>query len=141
MKRNIKTKYHKTEKGKKQLFIDGLRNLFRFGIKKYSDGKKMTSKKYGIDYEKCYKKLYNDAKQMGYTIQELKDMNYHIDHIIPTSIYNLKNYDDIRNCWNPLNLRWLPALENTSKGNRIRPQDLEIIKILPKEIYPKGMTF
>ena len=28
--------------------------------------------------------------------------------------------------------------ENISKGGRIRPQDIEIIKTLPKSIYPKG---
>jgi hypothetical protein len=30
------------------------------------------------------------------------------------------------------------AEENISKGGRIRPQDIEIIKTLPKSIYPKG---
>jgi len=138
MKKNIKIKYHKTEKGKKQIFIDGLRGLLRHGLNVYGNGKKMTSKKYGINYESCYKKLYNEAKKMGYTIQELRNMKFHIDHIIPTSLYNFKTHNDIKNCFNPLNLRWLPAKENIIKGNRIRPQDLEIIKTLPISIYPKG---
>ena len=138
MKKDIKTRYYKTEKGQIQSFSDGLRSLFRFAMNTYGNGKIMESKKYGIDYKKCYIKLDSDAKQMGYTIQELRDMKFHIDHIIPTSMYDLKNYEDIRNCWSPLNLRWLSQHENCTKLNNIRPQDLEIIKTLPKEIYPKG---
>ena len=139
MKKDIKTRYHKTEKGQKQLFVDGLRNLFRFAMNVYGDGKKMSSKKYNIDYEKCYLKLNNDAKKMGYTIQELRDMDYHIDHIIPTIAYNFNIKSEIAKCWNPLNLRWLSQHENCTKSRNIRPQDLEIIKTLPREIYPKGM--
>jgi len=134
MKKDITTRYNKTEKGQKGVFTNNLRNLFRFAMNTYGDGKKMLSKKYGMDYEKCYIKLNNDAKQMGYTIQELRDMNFHIDHIIPTIMYDFKNYEDIRNCWNPLNLRWLSQHENCTKSGNIRPQDLEIIKTLPKEI-------
>jgi len=139
MKADIKTRYYKTEKGQKQLFTDSLRNLFRYAMNNYGDGKKMLSKKYGIDYEKCYTKLTNDAKQMGYTIQKLRDMEFHIDHIIPTIMYDFSDYDDIRNCWSPLNMRWLSQHENCTKSGRIRPQDLEIIKTLPKEIYPQSI--
>ena len=139
MKKDTKTRYHKTEKGQKQRFVDGLRGLFRFAINTYGNGKKMISKKYGIDYEKCYLKLNNDAKQMGYTIQELKDMEFHIDHIIPTIMYDFRNHEDIKNCWNPLNLRWLSQHDNCTKSSNIRPEDLEIIKTLPREIYPRGM--
>ena len=138
MKKNIKLRYYKTKKGKKSLFADGLRNLFRDAMNTYGDGKKMISKKYGIDYEKCYIKLNNDAKQMGYTIQELRDKKFHIDHIIPITMYDLKDYEDVENCWNPLNLRWLSQHDNCAKGGRVRPEDLEIIKTLPKNIYPKG---
>ena len=139
MKKDTKTRYHKTEKGQKQRFVDGLRGLFRFAINTYGNGKKMISKKYGIDYEKCYLKLNNDAKQMGYTIQELKDMEFHIDHIIPTIMYDFRNHEDIKNCWNPLNLRWLSQHDNCTKSSNIRPEDLEVIKTLPREIYPRGM--
>ena len=69
----------------------------------------------------------------------MRSMNYHIDHIIPIAKYNLKDKKDVARCFNPLNLRWLSAEENTSKGNRIRPQDLEIIKTLPKDIYPQSI--
>ena len=64
--------------------------------------------------------------------------NYHIDHIIPISLYDINDIEEIKKCNHPLNLRWLPAKENISRGNKIRPQDLEVIKTLPENIYPKG---
>ena len=36
-----------------------------------------------------------------------------------------------------MNLRWLPASENISRGNKLRPQDIKVIETLPKSIYPK----
>ena len=139
MKKNIKTKYYKTEKGKKQIFTDNLRTLFRYAMKTYSGkGKIMSSKKYGIDYNKCFIKLEKEAKSYGYTIEEMRKMNYHVDHIIPTILYNFNDIEEIRKCWNPLNLRWLSQHENCTKGGNIRPQDLEVIKTLPENIYPKG---
>ena len=141
MKKDIKTRYHKTEKGKKQRFTDSLRNLFRYAIKTYSsNGKIMSSKKYGIDYNKCFTKLEKEAKSYEYTIEEMRNMNYHVDHIIPTILYNFNDIKEIGKCWNPLNLRWLSQHENCTKGGNIRPEDLEIIKTLPKNIYPKGKS-
>ena len=105
----------------------------------YSDkGKILSSRDYGVDYEQCIKHLEKYAEKLGYSIKELKDKNYHIDHIIPCSLYNLNNKVDIARCWNPSNLRWLPAKENIIRGNKIRPEDLKIIKTLPNEIYPKS---
>tara|TARA_R100001082_G_scaffold23042_1_gene11155 strand:+ start:89 stop:1099 length:1011 start_codon:yes stop_codon:yes gene_type:complete len=101
-------------------------------------GKILSSRDYGIDYEKCIKHLEKEAENLGYTLAEIKSLNYHIDHIIAMSLYNLNDPEDISRCWNINNLRWLPAEENISKGNRIRPEDLEIIKTLPTSIYPKG---
>ena len=37
-----------------------------------------------------------------------------------------------------MNLRWLPAKENMSRGDNLRPEDIEIIITLPPEIYPKS---
>ena len=72
------------------------------------------------------------------SIKEMKYLGYHIDHIIPISLYDTNDPKELSKCFNPINLRWLSSKENISKGNRIRPQDLEIIKTLPKNIYPKG---
>ena len=65
-------------------------------------------------------------------------MNYHIDHIIPVSWYNHNHEDDFRNCNSYFNLRWLSSFENRSRGDSLRPEDIEVIKTLPKEIYPKA---
>ena len=126
-------------RSKKDSIKKSLRTLLYNSLTRYTDeGKVHQSSKYGIDYNKCILKLEQEAKSYGYTTEEMRKMNYHIDHIIPISEYNLKNKKDIARCFSPLNLRWLPARENIVKGNHIRPQDLEIIKTLPESIYPKG---
>ena len=76
-----------------------------------------------------------EAKSLGYSINEILNMNYDIDHIIPISYYSLP--EEIKKCYNPLNLRWLPSSENRSRGNKLREEDMEIIKTLPRSIYPK----
>jgi hypothetical protein len=50
---------------------------------------------------------------------------YHIDHIIPCAIYDFNNPDDIKKCWNPENLRIIPAEENRKKNDKI---DFDLIK-------------
>jgi len=104
----------------------------------YSDkGKILSSRGYDVDYQQCIKHLEKEAEILGYSIMELKDKNYQIDHIIPCSLYNLNNKTEIAKCWNPSNLRWLPAKENIIRGNKLRLEDINIIKTLPKEIYPE----
>ena len=93
-----------------------------------------------INYEKCIKHLKNNAEMQDKSIKEMKYLGYHIDHIIPISLYDTNDPKELSKCFNPINLRWLSSKENISKGNRIRPQDLEIIKTLPKNIYPKGKS-
>jgi hypothetical protein len=50
---------------------------------------------------------------------------YHIDHIIPCSAYDLTNNNEIKKCWNPKNLRIIPAKENLKKYDKI---DYDLIK-------------
>ena len=100
--------------------------------------KNKSWEEYGIDICLIKDHLVKQAEPLGGYDKIRK--NYHIDHIIPISAYNLNDINEIKKCNHTSNLRWLPAEENMSKGNRIRPQDLEIIKTLPKEIYPKGIT-
>ena len=99
-------------------------------------GKRYEGTRYkDIDFNKCVDALLKDALNKGYkTIQEIKK-THHIDHIIPVYYYS---FEELSLSYNPLNLRWLPASENMSRGNKIRPEDLEIIKTLPTSIYPKG---
>jgi len=48
----------------------------------------------------------------------------HIDHIIPCAAYDFIIPEDIARCWNPLNLRLLPAKENMKKSDKI---DMDLI--------------
>ena len=69
---------------------------------------------------------------------EWEDEQLHIDHIIPSSLYDHSNEDEIYKCWNWRNLRYLPAEENISKGNKL---DMELVEeynitdLLPEELY------
>lgn len=66
-----------------------------------------------------------------------KKLDIHIDHIIPCSLYNFNDLQEIKKCWNPKNLRLLIAYENVSKGNKLDMALVEqyaIHDLLPKEI-------
>lgn len=129
-----KARYRSSKKGKIDILRDRLRCQLRSALVKYSkEGKVMTSIKYNVNYASIINKLSKDAKIIGYTLIECIKIGFHIDHKIPVSAYDLNDKDDIRNCFNPENLQWLDAVENLSKGNKLI---LELIKTLPKEIYP-----
>ncbi len=72
-------------------------------------GKVMTSKKYGIDYEKIITHLKPFPKDIE---------NYHIDHIIPLSKFDFNNPQEVKWAFAPENHQWLTAKENLSKGNK-----------------------
>jgi len=61
---------------------------------------------------------------------------YHIDHIIPCAIYDFNNPEHIKLCWQPENLRIIPAKENLEKNDKL---DFDLIKkhniehLLPKD--------
>lgn len=65
--------------------------------------------------------------------------DYHIDHIIPKSLYYFTGYDDLefQKCWSIRNLRLIPAGENLSKGDKL-DMDLilenDILDLLPTTI-------
>ena len=99
-----------------------------------------TTDKMGFDRQGIYTQLTEDAQRLGYKdIQDIKSTGkYHVDHIIAKAKYNLKSHKEMLRCNHPSNLRWLPAKENISKGDKLRPEDIEVIKTLPTEIYPKS---
>ena len=105
-------------------------------LKKYTEkGHLYTGDRHkGIDYNAISKHLLDLVDKMDISYKEIKE-THHVDHIIPMYYYKL---EEIHKAFNPLNLRWLPAKENMSRQNNITDKDWEIIKALPKEIYPKN---
>jgi hypothetical protein len=61
----------------------------------------------------------------------------HIDHIIPSSLFDHTNEEEIKKCWNWRNLRYLPAKENLSKQNAL---DMDLIKSYGiEDLLPEGV--
>jgi hypothetical protein len=114
-----------------------IRALLDHAIKKTKAGKIKSVLKYGIDVKAIISSLNNQAKDLNMLPSKLAE-THDIDHIIPMSSYDFNNSKDLINCNHYLNLRWLDSIENRSKGPRLRKQDIEVIKTLPKEIYPQS---
>lgn len=88
-----------------------LRCLLSNAFKLYSKtGKIMSSKKYGIDY----KAIIEHLKPFPPNIKE-----YHIDHIIPLSLFDFNNPIHIKKAFLPHNHQWLKIKDNLEKNNRL----------------------
>ncbi len=98
-----------------------LRVAFYQALKKYSTtGKICSSKKYGVDY----KAIIEHLKPFPKDIQ-----NYHVDHIVPLSMWDLNNPENIKKAFAPENLQWLTIHQNIWKNNRlVVPCFVETIK-------------
>ena len=96
-------------------FKKNIRSLIQQGFKLYSkNGKTKSCKEYGIDFKSIYDKI--GQKPEG---------NYHLDHIIPVSIFDFDNPEHVRLSHLPENLRWISAEENFSKNDSI---DMQLIR-------------
>ena len=61
----------------------------------------------------------------------------HIDHIIPSSLFDHTNEEEIKKCWNWRNLRYLPAEENLIKGDTL---DMDLVKSYGiEDLLPVGV--
>lgn len=90
-----------------------LRRLLSLKLSKYIKfGKTISSKKYGIDYGAIVKKL----TPLPFPIEERS--RWHIDHIKPCHAFDLTKSEEVKKCFAPENLQWLPAKENISKGKK-----------------------
>ena len=49
---------------------------------------------------------------------------WHIDHVIPCSLFNLEEENEIRNCFKWTNLQPLEAHENMSKHDNINKKEV-----------------
>ncbi len=88
-----------------------LRTRLLQAFKRYSKkGKITTSKKYGINY----KAIIEHLKPFPENIE-----NYHIDHIIPLSLFNFNNPKHIKIAFAPENHQWLTVEENLIKKDRL----------------------
>jgi len=136
--RNNRVKINTSRKNKRstdpefKLKFD-ISNLFRVQLKTHYSGKKHNFFSYTgiamIEYVNSFK------KDPLWTIY-CSDENIHIDHIIPQSLYDFSDPDEIKKCWDPNNLRLLAAKENISKSDFF---DLELIKYYGIEnLIPKG---
>lgn len=120
--RDNKYKIHKLylENNPKVKFSIQLRGRILAGFRRFSKhGKTETCKEYGIDFEAIYNK-----------IGPKPDGKYHLDHIIPISLFNFDLKEHVRLAHCPENLRWVTQTENLKKFNKIIPELIIGNKIL-----------
>ena len=87
-------------------------------LKAYANGKIYGSKAYGIDYYAIALKL---GKKPG--------LNYDADKIIPASLFDLHDPQQVKICFSPENYQWLEHIENIRKGGKNRPET--VAKYMP----------
>lgn len=101
------------EKMRKKLQDDNFRlemNIKRFIfslIQKKKIQKTRAYSQYGIDTKVILEKIGNRPNK-----------EYDLDHIIPCSAFDFSNPDEIKRCFSPDNLQWLPLAINRKKGAR-----------------------
>ncbi len=102
-----------------------LRNLVNQAFRLYSQtGKMMVSSKYGIDYKAIIEHLGPHPNTRG-----IKG-DFHIDHIIPVSAFDLTDLEQIKIAFAPSNHRWLLAHENRSKNANLPSLDIVPVELL-----------
>lgn len=110
-------------------FIANLKDLFRKNFKSISEGV--------FEYTGISESVYlNHIKNSEYWDEYCVSRELNIDHIIPCVVYDRNNPNDIRKCWQPENLRLIPAKENKSKGSKVDIQLIEKHKI--KHLLPEN---
>ena len=85
-----------------------------------SKGKRGPAKDYGVDYEAILAVL--GPRPQG---------DYWLEHIVPVGYFDHNDKAQIRICWDPANLSWLPREKNRAKGSSFPdewPQGLSFIK-------------
>ena len=88
-----------------------LRSHFSITLKRFSKtGKVKSSCEYGIDFKAIIKHLTPFPKDIK---------NYHVDHIIPLSLFDFNNPKHINIAFTPGNHQWLTIKENLEKNNKL----------------------
>lgn len=113
-KGKYKEYYRNYEKNRSEIdpyyrFERNLRQRIRSAISELSkSGKTKSCKEYGIDFEAIFNR-----------VGPKPDKSFHLDHIIPQSLFDLDNPEHVRLAHVPENLRWLPGKENLEKHDKI----------------------
>ena len=87
-------------------------------------------------YLNCtYEKLYSWIEFQFYDGMNWENYGtfWHIDHTIPVSRFNFQNEEDIKKCFNWINLRPLRKEKNLSKSNKVNMKDYLLQEI--KSVY------
>lgn len=117
-KRKAYNKKYRRKYGRQRRQVDNyfrlmcnLRTHFYKAMSLYSKtGKIMKSRKYSINYKAIIKHL--GDKPVDGNI-------YEADHIIPLSLFNHNDPEQIKKAWAPSNFQWLTKEINMWKGNRL----------------------
>lgn len=110
--------------------VQKLRNRMRSAIIRKSDS---TFNLIGLNINDLIKHF---EQQFNSNISWLNKNEWHIDHIIPCSAYDLTNIEEQKKCFNFMNLRPCNAKENLEKNDKL---DFDLIKkhniehLLPKD--------
>lgn len=121
-KKSIRAKHRSYEKMQTRLNSQiAIRRRLRDRVKTAFDhyskhGKILTSKQYGINYEAIIAYLGPHPNTIGIKGE------FHIDHIIPLSSFDLNDPEQIKLAFAPENHQYLKAKENISKKNKIHGQ-------------------
>jgi len=102
-----------------------LRGKVMQAFKRYTkNGKIMTSAKYGIDYKGIIAHLGPHPNALG------REGDFHIDHIIPVSAFDLTDLEQVKIAFAPENHQWLTAHENQVKSATLPSPDTVPTEIL-----------
>lgn len=113
-RRNIDIHYYLNEK---------MSNSIRIALL----GEKVKNWESIVGYTQYDLKLHLEGTLPNITWEEFLKEDYHIDHIIPKSLYTFKDEDDpeFKKCWDLKNLRIIPANENLEK---LASLDMNLVK-------------
>jgi hypothetical protein len=93
---------------KKFRLIANIRTHLHKQLHKKGMKKSKRLMEYGIDVNAIFIKL--GGRPEG---------GYDLDHIIPCAAFDFSNLEEIKKCYAPENLQWLPSSENRRKGAKM----------------------
>jgi hypothetical protein len=128
-KQCVEYKKKRRERDIKFKIQHNLHTLLRMVLKIHTkEGKKMISKKYGIDWEPIINKLI-ETKPTDFNYRK-----YNTDHIIPCASFNLEDPEQVKKCFCAENIQWLPAEDNFNKKAKIDWVKIILPPILTNEV-------